>query len=615
MTQTESRPHFHHMTAGVAPTIDPASAVGRAMAERPDRGSMIEAYFRHVPEEDQPKTPEDVLGIVEGHWRIGRRRRQGEVRIRVFNPAPSTSDGTGWTDTRTVVDIVTDDMPSLVESVIGALTTKNVIVHRVLHPILIACRDGDGDLATLVDESARADEAGFNLRESWIHILIDRLSDAERAESIEDSLRLALESVRAVVGDSGALTATVATAAGELRGTFSPRSAQEVAEAADFLYWLISGHMTFLGYRRYDAAQDGGPVPAHGSGLGILRESVTRPDAQDPVGLSPSGEPRHLLLTQASVRSALTRDVPPFEVRVRILGTDGRVTREHRFLGVLTSRALNAEITTTPVLRLTVQAVLSTLGAAPDTYTGQRALDLLSTYPRAELFWAEPDLVVEVIGSVLQLASRRRLRAFLQPDPFGRFVSVMVYLPRDRYTTACRLAMQQILVDAFHGSGIRYTARVGDSLLAAVHFTVSTDPGHRVEPDLRELTKALRGTIRTWEDRLVAAVVGGGDEDLDTAGALSRYADAFDEGYKETYEVEDAVADLRLLDQLTGPDDLALKMTPSTADQVGDWRLKLYVTQGAVTLSRALPVLQTLGADVLDERPFEVRRGEGEPSR
>ena len=620
MTQTQSRPLAHHLSAPTAHGIDSSSAAARAITERPDRASMIEAYFRHVPVEDQPKTAEDVIGIVDGHWRVGQRRRQGEVRIRVFNPAPSAASadaaGPGWTDTKTVIDIVTDDMPSLVDAVIGALTSRGVVVHRVLHPILIACRDADGALVTVVDEAAPAEQEAFSLRESWMHILIDRLSDAQRAEAIEDALRVALDSVRAVVGDSGALTAAVATAAGELRGTFSPRSAQEVAEAADFLYWLISGHMTFLGYRRYDRSPAAPRLePVTGTGLGILRESVAGADADDLTGLSPAGETRHLLLTQASVRSALTRDVPPFEVRVRILGADGEVTREHQFLGVLNARALNAEITTTPVLRLTVQAVLSTLGAAPDTYTGQRALDLLATYPRAELFWADPDLIVEVVSSVLQLASRRRLRAFLQPDPFGRFVSVMVYLPRDRYTTACRLAMQQILVDAFHGSGIRYTARVGDSLLAAVHFTVSTDPADRVEPDLTLLTKALRGTIRTWEDRLVAAVVGGGDEDLDTAGALSRYAEAFDEGYKETYEVDEAVADLRRLDQLTGPDDLALKMTPSGPDQVGDWRLKLYVTQGAVTLSRALPVLQTLGAEVLDERPFEVRRGDGEPSR
>ncbi len=574
---------------------------------------MIEAYFRHVPAEDQCETAEDVLSIVNGHWRVGARRLPGEVKLRVFNPPNSSGEsGPGWTDTKTVLDIVTDDMPSLVDAVIGSLSMHDLTVHRVLHPILISRRDHDGTLLEVAGESGRVAESTSTFRESWMHILIDRLSDAERAENIEDSVRAALQDVRAVAGDGGELTGAAATAAAELRGTFSPRSAQEVAEAADFLYWLISGNMAFLGYCRSESRPGGGNTLAAvpGSGLGILRGAAD--DAVDDVPLvAPDGTTTHLLLTQASAGTSLTREVPPFEVRARILGPDGAVLREHRFLGMLTPRALNAEITTTPVLRLTVQSVLSTLGAAPDTYTGQRAMDLLATYPRAELFWADPELVVDIVGSVLQLTSRRRLRAFLQPDPFGRFVSVMVYLPRDRYTTDCRLAMQQILLDAFGGTGIRYTARVGDSLLAAVHFTVSTDPEHPLRPDLATLTKALRGTIRTWDDRLVASVVGGGDEDLDTAGALSRYADAFDEGYKENYQVDDAVADLRLLDQLKGPDDLALKMTRSEQGAVGEWRLKLYVTGGAVTLSRALPVLQTLGADVLDERPYEVRPAAG----
>jgi glutamate dehydrogenase len=621
MTQTDMPTSATDLGPLPTPELDPDSAVARARELRPDRAAMIDAYFRHVPIEDQPRTPADVLGIVDGHWRVGQQRLVGEVKIRVFNPAPAAGEGSaaegtpGWTDTKTVIDIVTDDMPSLVDSVIGALTMDNVTVHRVLHPILLSRRDTDGALQDVTDESGRVEPGALTLRESWMHVLIDRLSDAERAETIEDSLRNSLDLVRAVVGDAGALTGAAATAAAELRGTFSPRSAQEVSEAADFLYWLISGNMTFLGYRRCERRPgETALTPVQGAGLGILRDSVA--DSGEDNLLAVAGDhPAHLLLTQASAGSALTRDVPPFEVRARILGPDGEVLREHRFLGVLTPRALNAEITTTPVLRLIVQSVLSTLGAAPDTYTGQRAMDLLATYPRAELFWADADLVVDVVASVLQLASRRRLRAFLQPDPFGRFVSVMVYLPRDRYTTACRLAMQHILLDTFHGTGIRYTARVGDSLLAAVHFTVKTDPSTRTEPDLPALTKALRGTIRTWEDRLVAAVVGGGDEDLDTAGALSRYADAFDEGYKESYRVEEAVADLRLLDQLTGPDDLALKMAPSGPDVVGQWRLKLYVTGGAVTLSRALPVLQTLGADVLDERPYEVRRSDGSQSR
>ncbi len=594
----------------------PGAAVAAAAAERPDRATLIDAYFRQVATEDQPRSPRDVLSIIDRHWRVGQHRGPGEVKIRAFNPPAAPDGAAGWSDTRTVIDIVNDDMPFLVESVIGMLTSANLTVHRVLHPILISQRDAAGELVEITGESGLGVESPFTVRESWMHVLIDRLSDAERAEAIEDVLRHALADVRAVVHDGGALTGAAAAVAAELRNTFSPRSAQEVSETADFLYWLISGNMTFLGYHRYERRGRTGDEPlspVDGTGLGILRDHG-QVIPGDHLLTADGGQPAHLLLTQASTGSVLTRDVPPFEARVRILGPDGAVIREHRFQGVLTPRALNAEVTATPVLRLTVQSVLAALGAAPDTYTGQRAMDLLATYPRAELFWAEPDLVVEVVGSVLQLASRRRLRAFLQPDPFGRFVSVMVYLPRDRYTTGSRLAMQQILIDAFRGKRIRYTARVGESLLAAVHFTVSTDPDAVVRPDVTALTKQLRGTIRTWEDRLVVAVVGG-NEDLDTAGALSRYADAFDEAYKESYQPEEAVADLRLLDGLQGPDDLALTMTPAGDDGVGDWRLKLYVNGGAVTLSRALPVLQNLGAEVLDERPFEVRLSDGSHSR
>ncbi|WP_338093215.1 NAD-glutamate dehydrogenase [Nakamurella flavida] len=622
--------------------------VREAAAARPELASLIDPYFRHIPPEDQPARVDEVLSIVEAHRRTGLVRQAGVPALRVHNPPaladrPSEDDERpvrSWSATSTVVDLVTDDMPHLVETVIAALASSGLTVHRILHPILSVRRDPRGRLIDVLGEGAHGREPGGALRESWMHILVDRLTDAERAEAVEVLLLDALAEVRAVVQDAAALTGSAATAATDLRATPSVRSATEVIETADLLYWLISGNVTFLGYRRHEADPESGSLqPVRGSGLGILRDPPVGASGVDPApgtgrvdgavagsadafdfaDSAQDGEtsPGHLLITRASTGSALTQEVPPLAVVVRILGSDGSVVREHRFLGVLTPRALNAEITTTPVLRRTVEAVLASLGAAPDSYTGERAMDLLSSYPRADLFWAEPALVADVVAGVLQLASRRRLRAFLQPDPFGRFVSVLVYLPRDRYTTDARLAMQQILLEAFDGTDIRYAARVGDSPTAALHFTVTTDPGRTTHPDPAALTEALRRTIRTWEDRLVAAVVGGegaADLELDTAGALARYADAFDGAYKEDYGVEDAVEDLRRLDALDGPDDLDLQLADSLQDN-GARRLKLYVTGGDVTLSRALPVLQSMGADVLDEQPYEVRRTDGTPSR
>ena len=614
MTQTGQIP------AAVSTSSDGTGSVDQACDLRPDAATLIRAYFAYVPEEDRPRSPQDVLGIVESHLRVAGRRRAGVAAIRIFNPTVAPEAAKTWSATSTVIDIVNDDMPYVVESVISAITAAGVTVHRVIHPILAVRRDADGKLLEVVGESRRGIDARENRPESWVHILIDRLSDAERAENIEASLHAALEAVRAVVTDSAALIGAAAVVASELRSSISPRSTQEVAEATDFLYWLTAGNLTFLGYRCDESVPGGSgddihPVP--GTGLGILRDGLDSARDFDEEWINADASAGHLVITQTSNGTAMSRELPPFSVAVRILGNQGEIVRQHRFLGVLTPRALNAEITATPVLRQSVAQVMSGLGAAPDSYTGQRAMELLATYPRAELFWASPEKVLETVGGVLQLSSRRRLRAFVQPDPFDRFISVLVYLPRDRYTTDSRLAMQKVLTDTLQGTRIRYTARVGDSLMAAVHFTVTTDSAHPVTLDRageNALTRALRGTIRTWEDRLVAAVVGG-DEELDTAGALTRYAQGFDEAYKEDYQVDDAVYDLKQLDALTGPDDLRLAFTISAAHTAENRRLKLYVTGGAVTLSRVLPVLQSLGAEVIDERPYEVRRTDGTPSR
>ena len=595
----------------------PHSPVEQAAVDRPELAPLIDGYFRHVPPEDQPRTVEDVNAVIDGHLRVAATRAPGTAAIRLFNP---TRHPDGWSGTSTVINVVNDDMPGLVDAVVGALTEAGATVHRVLHPIVAVRRDGDR-LVEVIGESKRGIDPAGSVRESWIHVLIDRLSDAERAEELEEILAGALADARAIVQDAPALLSALTTAARELRWTPSPRPHDEVSETADLLDWLADGHLTLLGYRRDglgvgEYAGELRVVP--GSGLGILRDSSRRSRDFDDESVTPTAtEGGQLMITQASRGSAVTRGMPPFSVAARIIAADGAVLAEHRFLGILNPRALSADITTTPVLRRKVQAVLATLGTTPDTYTGEQTLQLLATYPRGELFWADTGYVVDLVSSVLQLASRRRLRAFLQTDPYGRFVTVMVYLPRDRYTTGSRLAMQRILLDALHGSELRYTARVGDSLLAAVHFTVRTDPADRTDVDLAELTERLRETIRTWEDQLVAAVVGG-DDDLDTAGALSRYSDAFDEAYKEKYTPADAVADLRVLDGLAGPDDLALTIfeapappadDPADAIEV-DRRLKVY-TGRVISLSRVLPVLQHMGADVIDEQPFEITRSDG----
>ena len=594
------------------------SGFDAARSSRPDLADLLDAYYRHVPEGDRPRRADDVISVVEQHLRVARERRPGTAKLRLFNH----SDSVGWASTSTVIDIVNDDMPYLVDSIIGALSGAGVTAYRVLHPILAVERDASGRLLRVIGEARPGADPVGCLRESWVHVLIDRLTDAERAEAIEAALQDTLSRVGALVADNAAIIGAAAVASSELRNTPSPRSPQEVDEAADLLLWLTAGTFRFLGYRCEEAVA-GGELAVRPGGLGVWRAEFAEGASGADIDRDQDADGQ-LDLRQVSSPGGFGRDWLPLCVSARVLDLDGRAVRVHRFLGVLTPRAFSAEISGIPVLRRRLAEVFTALTATPDSYTGQRALEVMTGYPRAELFWARLDQVLPVVHGALQLASRRRLRAYLQPDPARQFVSVLVHLPRDRWTTSARLAMQDALLELLHGRSVSYAARIGDTPLAAVHFVVVTDPDDvlPIDDELNDrINFSLRATIRTWEDQLVQAVVGSGKpavpgpdadefDELDTPAALAKYADAFDAGYKQDYPVADAVADLARLDALAGPDDLDLHLS-SLETGSGERRLKLYVTGHAVTLSRVLPVLQSLGAEVIDERPYPVRRSDG----
>ncbi len=445
------------------------------------------------------------------------------------------------------------------------------------------------------------------------HVQVDRLADEERVSTILAHIQHALAAIRTVVNDSPAMADRATDLAGALRtGRPAGAAAQaDATEAADLPDWMTAGHVTFLGYRRRGPA---GSSPA--GQLGLLRDDLVATMGADGEILNSPPPAGTFTVQQFWLDTALGRGHATLLVSVQQPEADSAQggTDVAEFLVGLTPPARSAEITTVPVVRRLVGQVLAHLGAAPDSYSGQRALEALSNYPRAELFWADLQQLTAVVTGQLQLSSRRRVRTFLQPDPQGRFTSALVFLPRDRYTTARRLAMQKILLDTFHGTSLRYTAHIGDALLASVHFTIATDPATRVHVDVAELNRDLRLAVRSWEDQLASTVVGG-DDDLDTAGALSRYADAFDEAYKEDYSASDAVEDLKRLDEVSGPDDLVIALGKPSMGAPGDSRLKLYVTDSTVSLSQAMPILQSMGVHVVDERPYEVRRTDGRPSR
>jgi len=600
----------------------------QASGEAAELAELIPLYFRHVPADEMVDyAPPDVVGLVASHRELAANRVPGRPVIRVLNPSRGDD---GWASRTTAVQIVTDDMPYLVDSVVAELARAGVTVYRIVHPIVVVRRSVTGDLQEVLAGAEPANPPPDGLAESWMYLEVSRITDAVAARDIERQLNDVLNDVREVVEDSAKMQVTARQLADDLEAD-PPAGlpAEEVADGAAYLRWLADGHFTFLGYRNYELvpAQDGDGGQALravlASGLGVLRrDSLAErtlttgpagPSAPEP-GMAVQATSKDLLvLTQASGQSTVVRPVHPYYVGVKIFDDAGEVRGEHRFLGMLTSAALHENVLDIPVIRGTVLGVIQRAGFPLESHSGQRMLDVIQNYPRTELFSTDADTLYQTVTGVLSLAERRKLRLFLRRDHYHRFYSCLVYLPRDRWTTTARLHMQDELMRELHGYKIEYNARVVDAPLARVHFVVHTDPVATAEdePDVPAIQDMLTAAMRTWDDRLIDSVYASDPKTIDQTNALvERYLPGLPESYKEGYDGAEAMADLYRLEVLAERDGLDMAFYARPDAEPGELRFKLYLTGEGVTLSQVLPVLQAMGVDVVDERPYHLTRSD-----
>ncbi len=580
-----------------------------------DLDTFLRRYYRHVAADDLLTfDPEDVYGAALSHRELATDRPQGTAKVRVITPERAANH---WSaQGRSVVEVVSGDMPFLVDSITTELNRHGRAIQLVVHPQLVVRRDVAGRLLEVCDLSSAPNSENDAEVESWMHIEIDRVDDEAKRDALTADLVRVLRDVREVVEDWQKMSGTALRLADTLaEEPCVDIPAQEVAEATELLRWLADDHFTFMGYRDYELRVVDGDdylraVP--GSGLGILRSDSPATDDHGrlPKEVSRRARERRLLvLTKANSRSTVHRPAYLDYVGVKRFDESGKVVGERRFLGLLTSAAYNESIQRIPVLRRKSSEVLLRSGFPANSHSGKDLLQILETYPRDELFQTSvPDLQVTVL-SVLRLQERRQLRLFLRRDDYGRFMSCLVFLPRDRYTTHVRQAMEEILLDAFEGRSVDYTARVTESVLARLHFVVRVDPSKGV-PDIEpaKVEERLVAATRSWDDDFADTLREScGDKRARELATI--YSTAFPEAYKEDQSAESAVSDLHRLERLHDEGDIDLSLYEPPGSAPGVRRLKLFHVGEPVSLSVVLPRLQQMGVEVIDERPYEVARG------
>jgi glutamate dehydrogenase len=592
--------------------VDKAIAYVRERLSAPQATEVerfVREYYADAAPEDLGEL--DLYGAALAHWHFLQRRRPGEAKVRVYTP---DLEEHGWQSKHSVVEIVTDDMPFLVDSVTMALTRHGTSIHLGIHPILSVRRDDDGRLVALLPRDAEG------VAESLIHVEIDRQADQAVADELAAELRRVLADVRGAVEDWPAMRDRIREVRAELDERPPPLDSEELDEAKALLEWIDDDHFTFLGYREYELhTQDGEDVLSSlpGSGLGILRETERRPVSRSFAQLPPevrklAREPNLLNLTKANSRATVHRPAYLDYVGVKRFDDAGAVCAERRFLGLYTHTAYSASPWEIPVLRRKVQRVLDRSGLVPGSHDHKALVEILETYPRDELFQITEDELHEIALGILHLGERRRVRIFVRRDVFGRFFSCLVYLPLERYNTETRRRIQEILQDAFGGASVDFAARVSESVLVRLHVVVYTVPGATREYDVAAIEARLLEATRTWVDDLHDALF----EQLGEGRAATlhrRYRDAFPAAYRDDFTARAAVADIRRIERLDPEGDLDLSLYLPLESEVGHLAFKLLRSGAPILLSDVLPALENMGVKVTDERPFEVRPLDGHP--
>ncbi|MEV6959601.1 NAD-glutamate dehydrogenase [Streptomyces sp. NPDC051207] len=586
--------------------------------------AFLQRYYLHTaPEDLTDRDPVDVFGAAVSHYRLAENRPQGTANVRVHTP---TVEENGWTCTHSVVEVVTDDMPFLVDSVTNELTRQGRGIHVVIHPQVVVRRDVTGKLIEVFATPPSGELPHDAHTESWIHVEIDRETDRADLKQITADLLRVLSDVREAVEDWEKMRDAAVRLAGALPSEPLPGdlAEPEVEEARELLRWLADDHFTFLGYREYQLREDDSLAAVPGTGLGILRADPQHAE-EEAHPVSPSferlpadarakaREHKLLVLTKANSRATVHRPSYLDYIGVKKFDADGNVIGERRFLGLFSSAAYTESVRRVPVIRRKVADVLTRAGFSANSHDGRDLLQILETYPRDELFQTPVDELQAIVTSVLYLQERRRLRLYLRQDEYGRYYSALVYLPRDRYTTGVRLRIIDILKEELGGISVDFTAWNTESILSRLHFVVRVPSGTELselsDADKERIEGRLVEAARSWADGFAEAMNAECGEER-AAELLRQYGDAFPEGYKADHSPRAAVADLVHLEQLKAGEsgkDFALSLYEPVGAAPEERRFKIYRKGDAVSLSAVLPVLQRLGVEVVDERPYELR--------
>jgi glutamate dehydrogenase len=548
------------------------------------------------------------------HLAFARCRRGGRALVRVFNP--SLRDH-GYVSPHTVVEIVNDDMPFLVDSVGLALAERGLTVHFLAHPIFASARDAAGGLTALGGRGDAPSGAGMRL-ESFQHIEIDRIVDPQLQSSLAGDIERNLRDVRVACADWTAMRAAARKTAQDLAIGTARLDPREVSESRALLEWMQSRNFTFVGYREYRLRGTRGGEslePVEATGLGVLRPGHRPPGSSGHMSAADirrAGRSRvPALVTRANSRSTMHRAGYLDHVGIKLFDARCRLIGERRFIGLWTSAAYNTNPRDIPLLRHKIAQVARHFSLAADSHDGKALQHILESFPRDELFQSSVPELIRTVTGVFGLRERPRVRVLLRRDAFRRFYSCLVYVPREKYNPQVRQRIETVVSAACGAAGVESQVQIAESNLARIHLIARTPLDRAARLSSAALERRVAAAVRSWTDDFKDALLARFDETY-ALTLFGKYAASFPAAYTEDFAADAAAVDVAFLEALESrPQILQLDLYRPDARRKDRLYLKMFRGQEAVPISDLLPMLENMGLKVIAERPYELEFAAG----
>ncbi|MEQ8205153.1 MAG: NAD-glutamate dehydrogenase, partial [Woeseia sp.] len=582
----------------------------KALAERKQINAWLRQYFGNVPVEDlQNRTAKIVAQASMSHLDFAMKRKPGKPLLRIFNP---NSEDHGYDSAFTIVEMVNDNMPFLVDSVSAAISRSDLTIHMTVHPVMRISRTRGGQLKTVHDLHSDAGE-----EESFIRFVIDREPDPQQLRILEHEILRVLADVRSAVRDWRAMRDKMRDAQSSLDNGPAGFDDEVRQESRELLEWMADDHFTFLGYREYELQARSGKMllkPVKGSGLGLLAndERGGRTVELSNIMRRHASSKNWLIITKANSRSTVHRSSYLDYVGVKKFDKKGNPVGELRFIGLFTSVAYSESPRNIPLLRLKVQRVLERLHVDPSGHRGKSLLHILDTFPRDELFQGTVHDLVRTTTGILNLQDRHKVKFFLRRDAFRRFFSCIVYAPREKYTTAVRRRMEQILLKAFDGHSVDTSVQLSDSPLVRVHLIVRTNEGDRPRISIRRIEDQIADAVVTWRDRLRNELILKYSQEEGPI-LFREYGESFPAAYEADLDPATACLDVKRVDGLLKGEhnNYLLLYRPKDAVE-GQLNFRTFCPDQPLLLSNVLPILEDMGTEVYSERPYRIKLRNGQ---